>query len=100
MQRWVILSLILLGIFLAALTTFFLAPLFKDTCEAPITCSDDAQCGGTVIGERFCRGDEVWGNGQVNTCSNKGTCESVCETTYQTILVETCENGCRNGTCL
>jgi hypothetical protein len=87
---------ILIGVTLAALTLYF---FFPESCGKQITCEDDAQCGGEIIGERFCQGNTVYGNGQVNTCIDAGTCNARCETSYATILIEECANGCSNGAC-
>lgn len=98
MERWLVISSILLGVILAGATVLLFFPAQKE--QGPITCVSDAQCGGVMVSERFCRDGHVYGNGQSNKCLHAGTSGSLCETSYGTVLVEECEDGCTDGTCL
>lgn len=90
----------ILALPLAALTIFVLWLVWPHECEGPVTCSTDAQCGGSVVVRQYCRDGSVYAEGQRNTCVNADSCTSRCETTYQPWLIEECKNGCENGACV
>jgi hypothetical protein len=98
MERKFIILFACIGVALAVLTVFLLRK--EKPCAGPVTCTTDDQCGGTIVADRFCRDGNVYGNGQVNTCANSGTCTAVCQTTYGAVLIEECDTDCVNGVCV
>jgi hypothetical protein len=98
MDRTAVFASIGLGVVLAVMGITFL--MWDEECTGPITCESDVQCGGTISGEQFCKDGDVYAHGQSNVCVNRGTCNAVCETRYEDVLIEDCENDCFNAKCV
>ena len=65
-----------------------------------ITCNKDTDCGPSgSYGEKYCREGAVWQQTITNQCLKQGTCEAECLAAHKAILIEECEQDCREGTC-
>ncbi len=70
-------------------------------CGAPpIECSSDNECSPDTGGNAYCVGTDIYHDVRDWFCASPGTIQSQCSYTDNSILLEDCEYGCQDGTCI
>ncbi|MDD5193121.1 MAG: hypothetical protein PHF67_00895 [Candidatus Nanoarchaeia archaeon] len=66
-----------------------------------VKCNSDLDCGkNDFIGDKFCKGRNVYQLFADNRCYYPGSINSKCSSRNFSILIESCKSGCENGKCI
>ncbi|MEK6893040.1 MAG: alkaline phosphatase family protein [Nanoarchaeota archaeon] len=74
----------------------------NETAPCTVQCSSASQCGTDgYVAANYCGVDgNVYRDYQTFSCSNAGTCASVCSSQTASRLIQTCSLGCSEGRCI
>jgi hypothetical protein len=86
-------------------------PVLVDECESgeacydascvEVSCGVNADCGfDDFIGETYCQEDNVYQNYRSYMCTDGATPNSLCSSDVEPTLVDSCESGCFEGSCI
>lgn len=69
--------------------------------EPPVECYNNGDCGtNNYIGNPYCQDGDIYQNYRTYTCHNPGQTNSYCTQSDSSQLINECQSGCENGSCI